>query len=141
VATLFALDTDHLSLFQRGHGPLLPRIRAVPASRMAITIISVEEMLQGRLAQVRRASQGEERINAYTWLEKTVVFFQAFQILSFDAEAERRYAALVARRLGVGAQDLKIAAIALSHDAVLVTRNRRDFNRISELSLEDWTIE
>jgi len=36
--TLFVLDTDHLSLFQRGYGPLLPRIQAAPASRMAITI-------------------------------------------------------------------------------------------------------
>ncbi len=138
--TLFVLDTDHLSMFQRGYGPLLPRIQAVPASRMAITIISVEEMLQGRLAQVRRAGPGEERINAYTWLEKTIRFFQFFQILSFDAEVERRYAALLARRLGVGAQVLKIAAIALNHHAVLVTRNRRDFNQISELPLEDWTI-
>ena len=100
--TLFVLDTDHLSLFQRGYGPLLPRIQAVPASRMAITIISVEEMLQGRLAQVRRAGQGEERINAYTWLEKTIRFFQFFQILSFDTEVERRYAALLARRFGDG---------------------------------------
>ena len=104
------------------------------------SIISVEEMLQGRLAQVRRAGPGEERINAYTWLEKTIRFFQFFQILSFDAEVERRYAALLARRLGVGAQVLKIAAIALNHHAVLVTRNRRDFNQISELPLEDWTI-
>ena len=137
---LLVLDTDHLSLFQRGYDLLLPRIRAVPASRIAITIVSVEEMLQGRLAQIRRASQGQDRINAYTWLEKTLIFFQAFRILSFGAEVERRYADLVARRLGIGAQDLKIAAIALSHDAVLVTRNQRDFNRISELSLEDWTI-
>ena len=139
--TLFVLDTDHLSLFQRGYGPLLPRIRGTPASQIAITIVSVEEMLQGRLAQIHRAGQGEDRINTYAWLEKTVMFLRTFQILSFDAEVEQRYAALVARRLGVGAQDLKIAAIALSHDAVLVTRNRRDFNRVIELSLEDWTIE
>jgi tRNA(fMet)-specific endonuclease VapC len=138
---LFVLDTDHLSLFQRGYSPLLPRIRAVPASRIAITIVSVEEMLQGRLAQVRRASHGQDRINAYAWLEKTLIFFQAFRVLSFDAEVERLYVGLVARRLGIGALDLKIAAIALNHDAVLVTCNQRDFNRIAELSLEDWTAE
>ena len=80
-------------------------------------------------------------MRAYAWLDKTLTFFRAFQVLPFDAQAERRYADLVARRLRIGAQDLKIAAIALNHDAVLVTRNRRDFGRIAELALEDWTLE
>lgn len=139
--TLFVLDTDHLSLFQRGYSPLLPRISTVPADRIATTIVSVEEMLQGRLSQVRRASQGKDRINAYTWLQKTLMFFQAFQILPFDNEAEQQYADLVSRRLAIGAQDLKIAAIALSHKAILVTRNQRDFKRIVDLTLQDWTAE
>ncbi len=138
---LRVLDTDHLSLFQRGSLALLPRVQAAPAMQIAITVVSVEEMLQGRLAQVRRATTGDGRVRAYAWLDKTLTFFRAFQVLPFDAQAERRYADLVARRQRIGAQDLKIAAIALNHDAVLVTRNRRDFGRIAELALEDWTLE
>ncbi len=34
--------------------------------------------------------------------------------------------------------DLRIAAIAIEHAATLVTRNRRDFERIDELAIEDW---
>lgn len=139
--TLLVLDTDHLSLFQRGNTAILPRIRAIPPAQIAISIVSVEEMLQGRLAQVRRAGIGEDRIRAYAWLEKTLTFVRAFRVLPFDDQAERRYAGLAARRLRIGAQDLKIAAIALCHDAVLVTRNQRDFGRIAGLELEDWTIE
>lgn len=138
---LRVLDTDHLSLFQRGYRALLPRIQTVPATQIAISIVSVEEMLQGRLAQIHRAGNGEERVRAYAWLQKTLTFLRAFRVLPFDAEAERQYAALVARRLRIGAQDLKIAAIALHHGAVLVTRNRRDFTRIADLPLEDWSIE
>lgn len=70
-----------------------------------------------------------------------MTFFRVFRVLPFDALAEQRYEELVTRRLKVGAQDLKIAAIALNHGAVVVTRNRRDFGRIAELALEDWTIE
>jgi len=38
--------------------------------------------------------------------------------LPFDAQAERHYSDLAARRLRIGAQDLKIASIALTQGAV-----------------------
>jgi tRNA(fMet)-specific endonuclease VapC len=35
--------------------------------------------------------------------------------------------------------DLKIAAIAVVQDAVVLTRNLFDFNQISEFKAEDWS--
>jgi tRNA(fMet)-specific endonuclease VapC len=34
--------------------------------------------------------------------------------------------------------DLKIAAIALSHEALLLSRNLRDFNSVPDLRVENW---
>jgi tRNA(fMet)-specific endonuclease VapC len=36
--------------------------------------------------------------------------------------------------------DLRIASIAISRSLVLLTRNARDFGKIPELVMEDWTI-
>jgi tRNA(fMet)-specific endonuclease VapC len=35
---------------------------------------------------------------------------------------------------------LKIAAIALTSDATVLTRNIKDFTRVPELQVEDWTV-
>jgi tRNA(fMet)-specific endonuclease VapC len=47
---VYVLDSDHLSLFQRGHEPLKNRILTLSPEQISITIISVEELLRGRLA-------------------------------------------------------------------------------------------
>jgi len=41
--------------------------------------------------------------------------------------------------LRVGAMDLKIAAIALAHPATGLTRNQKDFSRVPDLRVADWT--
>ncbi|MCE7988051.1 MAG: type II toxin-antitoxin system VapC family toxin [Caldilinea sp. CFX5] len=60
-------------------------------------------------------------------------------MLSFDATAAIQFRHLQQQRLRVGTQDLRIAAIALANNCTLVTRNRRDFERIPELRIEDWS--
>jgi tRNA(fMet)-specific endonuclease VapC len=40
----------------------------------------------------------------------------------------------------IGPYDLLIAAQALRLDAILVTANTREFNRVPDLKLEDWTL-
>jgi tRNA(fMet)-specific endonuclease VapC len=61
------------------------------------------------------------------------------RILSFTEPAIARFERLRAMKLGVGAMDLRIAAIALEHGATVVTRNTRDFQRIPGLPLDDWS--
>jgi predicted nucleic acid-binding protein len=36
--------------------------------------------------------------------------------------------------------DMRIAAIALSVDGIVVTRNQKDFEKVPNLKIEDWTL-
>jgi len=58
----------------------------------------------------------------------------------FDAACENQFQQLRALRLRVGTQDLKIAAVALANQLVVLTRNRRDFGRIPGLAVDDWSV-
>lgn len=57
-----------------------------------------------------------------------------FHILDSDHLAFR------AQKIKVGTQDLRIVAIALSQNATVITRNKRDFERIPALNIEDWSL-
>ena len=71
-------------------------------------------------------------------------FFGQFASLSFNDQAVEAYgrirAALGARGTPIGPNDLIIAAIAIAHNATLVTNNTREFSRVSGLLLEDWSL-
>lgn len=66
--------------------------------------------------------------------------FKDVNILDFDEAAASLYETLLERKIRIGTQDLKIAAIVLSRDGVLVTRNQRDFAKVPNLVLEDWSV-
>ena len=65
--------------------------------------------------------------------------------LAFDAAAARHYGMIRAdlRRRGVtiGLSDLLIAAHARSSGLTVVTNNRREFDRVPGLAVEDWLAE
>lgn len=61
-----------------------------------------------------------------------------WDIVAFDERAADRFADLRRERIRIGTMDLKIAAIALANDALLVTANRRDFSLVPGLRCENW---
>jgi tRNA(fMet)-specific endonuclease VapC len=136
----FLLDTDHLTLFQHGHPPLLQRLAAQAPGAVGLAVVTVEESLRGRLAALAHAPDGGARIARYAQLLDSLQLFQQFPLVGFDQAAENYLQQLRALRLRVGTQDLKIAAIALAKNLILVTRNRRDFGRIPGLVVDDWSV-
>ena len=71
----------------------------------------------------------------------SIQFFTGIQILNFTQRAIKRYQELQALKINVAKMDLRIAAITLEAGAVLISRNLRDFQRIPQLTVEDWSID
>ncbi len=139
--TLWILDTDHLSLFERGNASIARKLAALPISSIAITVITVEEVFKGRFQQLRRARGQQQILGQYQIMMRTLELVQSLQCLPFDAAAYTQYQKLVDLKLRIGTQDMKIGAIALARQAILATCNRRHFEKIPGLQIEDWTIE
>jgi tRNA(fMet)-specific endonuclease VapC len=138
--SLFLLDTDHLSLYQMGHPQLLRTIALHLTDQLAISVISVEEQLTGWQRALHQAKDDVRREKIYQRMAHTVEDLSGWFVLPLSRVALKQHALLIRQRLNVGSNDLKIAASALENNAIVVTRNRRDFGRVLGLVCEDWTV-
>jgi tRNA(fMet)-specific endonuclease VapC len=135
---LLVLDTGMLTLHYEGHPAVNQRVAACDATALAITIMTVDEQLTGWYTLTRQSRKPRELVHAYARLGDAVVRLAWWRILPFTEAAVARVAHLKSLRLKVGTMDLRIAAITLEHDDVLVTRNLSDFQRIPGLTVENW---
>ncbi|MFN7946702.1 MAG: type II toxin-antitoxin system VapC family toxin [Blastocatellia bacterium] len=141
---MFVLDSDHVSLLQRATSPEAQRLRfrfsGVKVEDRFVTIITFEEQLRGWLAQIARAKSPLQEIEPYRRLEALLKYYSAINLLGFDERAAEKFQELKKARIRIGTMDLKIAAIALAHNATLLSGNLRDFSRVPDLKVEDWSV-
>jgi tRNA(fMet)-specific endonuclease VapC len=108
------------------------------AEPFVTTIISVEEMMRGWMAAVRRIHHPRGQISAYANLRQLFRFFATWRVLDWNEAAAGVYESLKAVKARAGTMDLKIASIALANGATLLTRNTKDFQKVPGLRIEDW---
>lgn len=140
---MYILDTDHISLLHRNGAEgkqIQSRLSTVSPDEVAVSIVSYEEQMRGWLAEIGQLRGIDKQREGYRRLERLLGYYCATPLLPFDDAAVARFQALWLLRLRVGTMDLKIAAIALANDAVLLTRNTTDFNKVPDLKTEDWTV-
>jgi tRNA(fMet)-specific endonuclease VapC len=139
---MYVLDTDHLTLLERGTADSLGlqmRLDRLPPDDIATTIITYEEQMRGWLAHAAQANTTERMLVSYARLQKHIETFHEIPIPGFDEKAASQFERLRHARTRVGTMDLKIAAIALANDAILLTRNLTDFRKVPDLRAEDWS--
>lgn len=140
---MLILDTDHLAEYQRGTSAEARRLKERldrATEPFGTTIITVEEVMRGWMAAVRRIHDPHDQISAYARLRKLFRFFGAWHVLDWNEAAADAYQSLKRARTRVGTMDLKIASIALANSATLLTRNTSDFERVPGLRIQDWML-
>jgi tRNA(fMet)-specific endonuclease VapC len=141
---MILLDTDHLTVLRYVEHPrcaaLWDRLRSAEDQRVAVTVISLEEQVRGWLAEISRWRDVHRQIAGYERLARLVPFFSGWEIVAFDARAADQFNALRKRLRRIGTQDLKIAAIALVNDVLLLSANLRDFQQVPGLRVENWLV-
>jgi tRNA(fMet)-specific endonuclease VapC len=136
--TRFVFDTDTITLLRQAHRKVSDRALAQTIGSVVTSVITVDEQISGWYTALRRTKSREQLSETYDRLTKTVVFLSQFPILNFTVEAIVKYEELLSLKLGVRANDLRIAAIALVENATVVSRNLSDFRRVPNLNVENW---
>jgi tRNA(fMet)-specific endonuclease VapC len=140
----YLLDTDHISLLQRRSGSvystLLLRISQYPLTDFALSVVSFHEQVIGAHDFINRAEGNENLRRGYVMLGQVLEGFSDATVLPFDETAIALFDELRAERVRISTMDLRIATIALSRGLVLLTRNAKDFRKVPNLEIQDWTI-
>ena len=110
------------------------------SDQVTVSVITVQEVWDGWAAVIARAKTPDQVAAAYSRLTDTLNELRNWSVVTFSTGAVVRYAALKKQKLNVGSNDLKIASIAIETGATVVTRNRRDFERIPGVVVEDWAV-
>jgi tRNA(fMet)-specific endonuclease VapC len=124
------LDTDFMVAYLRKDPEAKSKLEKLESSKEPLytTTINAYELYKGAF----RASNPDAE------LLKVDTLLDAFFILALDRDSARSAASLQDRSKPIGESDLLIGSIALANKQTLITRNRKDFERMPGLHLEGW---
>lgn len=130
----YLLDTDVCVHAMRDRLPVLRERFSGEEGRLFISVITLAELAFGSLKSSDPA-RNDARLAALV---------ARLVVLPFDAAAASAYAAirLDLERAGtpIGPNDMLIAAQAQSAGLIMVTGNRREFDRVPGLTVETWLV-
>jgi tRNA(fMet)-specific endonuclease VapC len=136
---MILLDTDHLTVLQEPISARRERLlarMALSTESFGTTVVCVVEQVRGWMASIAKERQAARQVLSYTRFTRLIKFLAAWHLTPFDASAAARFDTM--GRIKIGAGYRKIAAIAITQNALLLTANRQDFEHVPELRFENW---
>jgi predicted nucleic acid-binding protein len=140
---VIVLDTNVISELVRPEPDrrVLSWLNPLPWAEVYLTAITAAELRYG----VARLPDGNRKTELAEGVRRLTQERFADRILPFDDAAASHYAQVVAGREArgrpIGVADAQIAAICLTHGAVLATRNTKDFTDLAVGIVNPWESE
>lgn len=130
----YLLDTNIAIFVIRQRPPRALEVFNRHAGRMALSAITLAELLHGAEKSSRPAAN----------LAVVEDFCSRLEVLPYGPKAAQHYGqirvAMEVKGTPIGVNDLHIAAHARSEGLIVVTNNRREFDRVPALQVEDWSL-
>ncbi|MEL7330233.1 MAG: type II toxin-antitoxin system VapC family toxin, partial [Cyanobacteria bacterium J06559_1] len=73
--------------------------------------------------------------------KQTFYLFADLNVLDYNNIADNYFQEFRKAGLRIGTQDLRIASIVLANNGIVLTRNLRDFEKVPNLVVQDWSRE
>lgn len=129
---MYLLDTNTLIYYFKGMGNVSQNLLSQPPQNISIPSIVIFELEVG----IAKSTSPQKRINQLHEMLSSI------NIIPFgDKEAKisaNIRANLEKKGTPIGPYDILIGGTAVANQATLVTHNTSEFERISQLQLEDW---
>lgn len=136
-AMKYLLDTNHCSYIQQKRPDVISCLQNLPSAAEIVTSV----VTQGELLAGIQLIKNNARKNKLKQIYEEIIEILA-DILVIDSQVAQTYAEIFADLRQQGApiptNDLWIAAIAKTHNLILVT-NDHHFQYVKGLQCEDWT--
>lgn len=132
---IYFLDTNICVYFLKGlYHSIADNIQNTNPNNIKISSIVKAELLYG-------AEKSQHKTKNLVNINR---FLEPFEIISFDDDCSITYSKIRAsmehKGTIIGPNDYIIAATVLSRNAILVTNNTKEFKKVHNLKIENWTV-
>lgn len=132
----YLLDTNVIS------EPLKPKpdlkvkewFSSTPTDAMYASVLSFGEIRSG----IANLGDGSRKAKLISWLENDLSDWFGNRVMAIDLEIADRWGYLLGQHKQIQAVDALLAATALVHNLVLVTRNIKHFNMLGLEVINPW---
>ena len=133
---MYLLDTNVISELRRPrpHGAVVAWLASVADHDLHLSAVTLGELQAG--VEITREQDPERASRIEAWIDQVA---QTWNVLPPDGRTFRVWAKLMHRRSDDLLADALIAATAITHHLVVVTRNARDFDLLGVETLNPFT--